>query len=314
MIKRKKRLLTPARVTIGIIGIAVIAILGAWLLLRDTNIAVLNPQGTIASQQKDLIVFTLILSLVVVVPVFTILGIVVWKYREGNTKAKYTPDVDGNRWLEVLWWGIPILIIAVLGYVTIKSTHALDPYKPLVSDVKPIKVQVVALQWKWLFLYPEQEVASVNELRIPVGTPINFELTADGPMSGFWIPNLGTQTYAMTGMSAKLSLQADKVGSYRGANSNISGKGYSDMNFQTIAMSSRKDFDKWANTLSLNEAHDHLDFMKYEELAKPDTVDKPIYYHLHDINLYTRIINKYMSGHNEDSDTTMHDHMNGNEN
>lgn len=315
MTKRKQRLFTPGRVAISIVLLTIICALGTWLLLQDKNIAVLNPQGTIAAQQKDLIVFTSILSLVVVVPVFVMLGLFTWKYREGNTKAIYTPDADGNRWLELLWWGIPVVIIGILGYVTIKSTHELDPYKPLVSNVAPLKVQVVALQWKWLFLYPDQEVASVNELRIPVGTPVNFEITADAPMSAFWIPNLGTQTYAMTGMTAKLSLMADKAGSYRGSNSNINGKGYADMDFQAIAMPTRADFDKWADTLSLNKAHEHLEWTSYKELAKPAIIEKPQYFHLHDTDLYSKIVEQYMSGrHSENgqkTDGNTHEHDDG---
>lgn len=288
--------------------LSVISGLGTWLLLDGKNIAVLNPQGVIATQQKDLIIFTLLLSLIVVVPVFVMLGVFAWKYREGNTGAKYTPEVDGNRWMEALWWGIPVLIIAILGYVTVKSTHELDPYKPLASDVKPVKVQVVALQWKWLFLYPEQHVASINELRIPAGTPVNFEITADAPMSAFWIPNLGTQTYAMTGMTAKLSLQADKPGSYRGSNSNINGVGYAEMDFQAVAMSSRKAFDDWAAALGKDKSHKHLDKDIYEDLAKPTRGNKVTFYHLHDADLYDTVIEKYMPISHHNGGTSASDH------
>lgn len=283
---------------------ALIISFGTWLLLAGKNIAVLNPQGPIAAQQKDLIIFTLLLSAVIVIPVFVMLGVISWKYREGNSKAKYTPNADGNRWLEALWWGIPIVIIGILGVVAWVSTHQLDPYKPLVSNVKPLNVQVVALQWNWLFLYPDQGVASLNELRIPAGTPVNFELTADAPMSAMWIPSLGTQTYAMTGMSAKLSLQADRPGSYRGSNSNISGKGYADMNFQAIAMPNRQAFDEWVSTLSKEKAHNHLEWTTYQELAKPSTDNKVTYYHLHEPKLYTMVIEKYMpSGHGTNTES-----------
>lgn len=283
--------------------------LGTWLLLDGKNIAVLNPQGVIAAQQKDLIIFTLLLSFIVVVPVFVMLGVFAWKYREGNTNAKYTPDVDGNRWMETLWWGIPVIIIAILGYVTVKSTYELDPYKPIASDVKPLKVQVVALQWKWLFLYPDQHVASVNELRIPAGTPVDFEITADAPMSAFWIPNLGSQTYAMTGMTAKLSLQADKPGSYRGSNSNINGVGYAEMDFQAVAMSSRKAFDDWSVALSKEKTHEHLDADIYEEMAKPSRGNKVTFYHLHDVDLYDKVIEKYMPISHHGDGTKADDHQ-----
>lgn len=268
-----------------------------WFLSMDKNVAVFNPHGQIAAQQKDLIIFTLWLSAVVVIPVFIMLGLFAWKYREGNHKSTYTPDVEGNKWVEALWWGIPITIIGILCVVTWVTTHQLDPYKPLESSVKPVKVQVVALQWKWLFIYPEQQVVSVNELKIPARTPINFEITADGPMSAFWIPNLGTQTYAMTGMSAKLSLIADKPGMYRGSNTNINGVGYSDMDFDAIAIP-EDEFAKWAKKTATerDRAGYHFDWEKYEQVAKPSRHDKVAYYHLHIPDLYTKVINKFMHG------------------
>lgn len=311
MIKRGWRKPTPAKIAIGIAIVVGATIALFWFLLDGKNIAVFNPQGVIAAKQKDLILFTLMLSLIVVLPVFAMLGIFAWKYREGNAGATYTPEVEGNKWLELLWWGIPVIIIAILGFVTVKSTYELDPYKSLSSEVKPIKVQVVALQWKWLFLYPEQNVATVNVLRVPAGTPVNFELTADGPMSSFWIPNLGSQRYAMSGMNAKLSLQADKPGVYRGSNSNISGKGYADMNFEVIAMQSRSDFDKWVKDLNLQKNHEHIDWDEYGVLIKPTIVKKPVYYHLHDDTLYDKIVNKYMAASQGNHDLQSYDREEG---
>lgn len=268
-----------------------------WLLTLDKNVAVMNPQGAIAAQQKDLIIFTLILSAIVVVPVFIMLGVFAWKYRADNKKAMYTPDVEGNRAIEALWWGIPILIIAVLSVITWITTHQLDPYKKLDSDVKPVKVQVVALQWKWLFIYPEQELVTINELKIPARTPIEFEITADGPMSAFWIPNLGTQTYAMTGMTAKLSLIADNEGIYRGSNSNISGEGYSDMYFNAVAIP-EKEFADWAKETAIERDSKgyHFEWPEYEKLAEPSKADKVAYFHLHDPYLFDKIVAKFMHG------------------
>lgn len=293
MSKKKRSFFTPVKIIAYIICVSIIAGLGLWLYLADKDVAVFNPQGIIASQQRDLIVFTLLLSVVVVVPVFVLLGVFAWKYREGNG-ARYTPEVEGNRWLEILWWGIPIIIIGILSVVTWVSTHQLDPYKPIESNVKAVKVQVVALQWKWLFLYPEQNVATVNELKIPAGTPISFELTADGPMSAFWIPSLGSQVYAMSGMSTKLSLQADRPGQYRGSNTNINGKGYAGMSFKAVALQSRDDFDKWARKIQAEKGHNHMDSGIYEELMKPSEKTPVTYYHLHDTGLYDKIVNKYM--------------------
>jgi cytochrome o ubiquinol oxidase subunit 2 len=259
------------------------------------NAPVLNPKGIIAKQEFDLLMFTLALSAVVVIPVFAMIGFFAWKFREDNHKAKYTPEEDGNKYLEAVWWGIPLIIIGILSVVTWVSTHQLDPYKPLDSDVKPIKVQVVALQWKWLFIYPEQNVATINELVIPAGTPVNLEISADAPMSAFWVPSLAGQKYAMNGMSSKLSLMADEPGRYFGTNTNINGEGYSEMNFQARALESRRHFDLWAEALVGLPSHATLDWAEYERIAKPSHDDPVMYYHLHDINLYNKIINKYMN-------------------
>lgn len=296
MTKRKKPLLTPVRVIGASVLLTSIICLATWLFLADKNVAVLNPKGIIASQQVDLMLFTLILSVVVVVPVFAILGLFAWRYREGNTKkVAYAPDEDGNTLLEAIWWGIPIFIIGILSVVTWVSTHQLDPYKSIASDEKAIKVQVVALQWKWLFMYPEYGVASVNELKMPVGVPVDFEITADSPMSAFWIPNLGSQVYAMNGMTSKLSLRADKEGSYRGSNTNISGEGYADMHFQAIALKDRAAFDAWVKGIEGNVLYKQLDEDTYKELVKPSKKNPVTYYQSYDTGLFGRILQKYMA-------------------
>ncbi|MDB5177898.1 MAG: Ubiquinol oxidase subunit 2, partial [Candidatus Saccharibacteria bacterium] len=282
MKKTNRPFFTPWRVATLIIFVGIIARLGVFLLLNGKNIAVLNPQGVIADKQMDLIIFTTLLGLVVIVPVFIMLFAFAWKYREGNTKAKYMPEADGNRLIETIWWVIPLIIIVVLSVVTWISTHDLDPYKKLTSDTKAITVRVVALQWKWLFIYPEQGIATVNEVRFPEDTPVNFEITADAPMSAFWIPNLGTQTYAMNGMTTKLSLEADKVGEYRGSNTNINGEGYAEMNFKAIS-TTRKEFDLW--TKAIAGSNSHLDWTTYEELAKPSKNQPVVYYMLHEPDL-----------------------------
>lgn len=278
-----------------IIGVSTLTVIAAvWgfaLLIKGADVSVLNPQGVIAEKQKDLLIFTFLLGMVVVIPVFIMLFGFAWRYREDNSKAKYTPDHDSSKWLETLWWGIPIVIIGILSVVTWVTSHDLDPYKPLSSDKKPLTIKVVALQWKWLFLYPDQGIATVNEVRFPEDTPVNFELTADAPMNGFWIPSLGSQTYAMSGMSSKLSLQADNTGEYRGSSTNISGEGYAGMNFAAISMTDLE-FDRWAGVLA--ESEGHLDWDTYQELAKPSK-DAPVTtYMLHDPALYDKIIAKYM--------------------
>jgi len=278
----------------GLALIVVASIVIAVISMQDADVSVLNPKGAVAEAERDLFWFTLSLSAFVVIPVFTMLAVFAWRYRENNKRAKYTPDASHNIWIETLWWGIPILIIAILSIVTWISTHQLDPYKPLASNEKPIKIQVIAMQWKWLFLYPEQEVASINVLKIPVGIPINFEVTADAPMSTFWIPSLGTQIYAMNGMSARLSLIANEPGVYRGSNSNISGEGYADMSFNVETLPDRQAFERWAAMVRDQSNHNHMDMGTYEKLARPSKADPPSYLHLHDTGLYAKVIDKYM--------------------
>lgn len=302
-----------AKVVAGIV-IAVAVVYGSYLLLRDLNFDVFNSQGEVANKERDLILFTLALSLIVVIPVFTMLVIFSLRYREGRKKkAVYKPDWDFHAGLETIWWGIPIAIILVLSVVTWISTHDLDPYKPLDSDVKPVPVQVVALQWKWLFIYPEQGVASVNLLQIPEKTPINFTITSDAPMNSFWIPSLGGQIYAMSGMSTKLHLMADRTGDFKGSSANISGTGFASMNF-VARSTSQADFDKWVDNIKNSHDFETLDLATYNKLAMPDIVEKPILYSLGDYQLYDRIVLKYMMPphtiNKEATDTTdnmMHD-------
>ncbi len=266
----------------------------ATVFFSVTNVAVLNPKGDIASQQRDLIVFTVMLIAIVVIPVFIMLAMFGWKYRESNKKkSTYTPNWDGNGWLETIWWGIPIIIISILGVVTWQTSHSLDPFKALDSTKKPLSVQVVALQWKWLFIYPEQRVASVNQLQIPTDTPIDFTITADSPMNAFWIPSLGSQIYAMAGMSTQLHLIANEAGDYKGSSANISGKGFADMAFIARA-GSQGEFDAWVDAAAQSKRG--LDMTTYADLAQPGSVKDPTYYALKDNDLYDKIVMKYMDG------------------
>lgn len=279
------------KISIGVVlGAAIIGLF--VVLLSGVDIAVLNPKGIIADQQKSLIVFTVLLSLVVVVPVFILLFVISWKYREGNTKAKYTPDNDHNTALEIVWWGIPIAIILLLSVITWKTSHELDPYKALESDTKPLTIQVVALQWKWLFIYPEQGIASVNLLPFPEKTPLNFLITSDAPMNSFWIPSLGGQVYAMSGMTTKLHLMADSVGTYKGSSANISGEGFAKMKFDANSLS-RDDFDAWVS--KAKSSGNMLSDKTYATLAAPSTVDSPSAYTLQSKDLFTNILMKYMT-------------------
>jgi len=286
MSKKRK----PILFTFVALGIIMLAVMLFW----GTNVAVFNPQGPIAREQLDLIIVTSLLSLIVVLPVFALTFYIVWKYRATNTsgkKAPYRPDWDRHRGIEAVWWLVPFVLIGILSVVIWKSSHDLDPYKPLASDKKPVTVQVIALDWKWLFIYPEQNIASVNHVQFPVDTPVNFRLTADAPMNSFWIPQLGGQVYAMAGMQTKLHLMADKIGSYQGSSANISGEGFAGMTF-TAKASSQKDFDAWVR--SVKKAEDRLDAQSYEALAKPGKNHPVTYYASSEKGLYDTVIMKYM--------------------
>jgi cytochrome o ubiquinol oxidase subunit 2 len=258
------------------------------------DIVLLEPAGTIADQQRDLMNIAGLLSLIIIVPVFFLTFFIAWKYRAGNHKAKHSPDWDHNIWLESLWWAIPCIIIVILAVITWKSTHALDPYRQLDSAKKPVTIEVVALQWKWLFIYPEQNIATVNYVQFPEKTPVNFKITADAPMNSFWIPKLGGQVYAMSGMTTKLHLMADGTGVYRGSSANLSGKGFANMRFMAKSTSAR-DFDTWV--ADNQKSHPALTFEQYENLAKPSEKNPITYYASPEQNLYDRVIRKYMPEH-----------------
>jgi cytochrome o ubiquinol oxidase subunit 2 len=281
----KKRFFLALAFTLLVLGVITFALL-------TSNGPELKPAGVIADRQKNLMIFTTLLSLVVIVPVFILTFAIAWRYREGNTKARYTPDWDGHKLLEIIWWGIPCAIILVLGIVTWQTSHQLDPFKPLNTTEKPVTIQVVALQWKWLFLYPDEHIATVNFVQFPEKTPVRFQITSDAPMNSFWIPALGSQIYAMSGMSTELNLEANHTGVFQGASANISGEGFADMHFVAHAVT-RTDYDKWANTVRGSAAS--LGSDTYAELRKPSRGTKTASYLLTEPELYNTIVMKYMT-------------------
>ena len=272
-----------------------------YLLVSPAHFDVLSPSGAIAKQQHSLLLFALGLSALVVIPVFTMLGMFAWKYREG-AGGKHQPEWGENRALETLWWGIPIIVIVVLAVVAWRTSHTLDPYRPIASESKTLEVQVVAMQWKWLFLYPNKNIATVNKLVIPENVRVHFTITADAPMSAFWVPALGTQIYAMNGMSSQLNLIADHTGQFNGYSTNINGKGYSDMVFTVDALSV-KDFNAWTDGIA--GSSQIMNKSAYEKLSQPGTAPKADYA-LPDTSLYGTIMSKYMS-----DNTVEHSNMGG---
>ena len=270
-----------------------VAIIGLLVFVtQGRDMPLLNTQGTIAHQQRDLLLITFGLGMLVVIPVLWLLFAIAWKYRATNTKAKYEPDMEGNFKLEALWWGIPFAIILVLAVITYITSHSLDPYKKLESSKEAIEVQVIAMEWKWLFIYPQKNVATLNYLNIPEDTPVNFTITSDAPMNSFWVPSLGGQVYAMSGMSTKLHLMADSVGTYNGSSANISGDGFADMRFKVNSLS-ETDFSRWL--IKSANSKDLLTKASYDKLAEPSKGGGEITYMLIENDLYNKVIMKYMA-------------------
>jgi cytochrome o ubiquinol oxidase subunit 2 len=278
-----------------VLSLGVVIFLALYLVnyMGTHNMGILNPKGIIAYAEKDLMFTAVFLMLIVVIPVFGMLFGFVWRYREGNTNknVKYTPEWSNNIVLEVIWWLIPSVIIVVLSVITWRSTHDLDPFRPLSPHLKPVTIQVVALNWKWLFIYPEEHIATVNYIAFPKDTPINFVITADAPMNAFWIPQLGTQIYAMPGMSAKLHLMADEAGDYQGVSSNFSGDGFSGMKFIAHA-TSEEEYKAWLANVRASTST--LTLATYKDIARASK-DNPVMYYSSVIDsLYTDIIATYM--------------------
>ncbi|WP_184072889.1 ubiquinol oxidase subunit II [Paraburkholderia sp. CI2] len=263
------------------------------LLSGCSNLDILNPKGSVGLAERDLIATSTWAMLIVVVPVIALTLFFAWRYRASNRNAEYRPGWTHSTAIEVAVWTIPTLIILFLAVLTWKSTHELDPYRPLESQVKPINVEVVALDWKWLFIYPDLGIASVNQLAIPVGTPVNFRITSDTVMNSFFIPQLGGQIYAMAGMQTRLHLIADHAGDYAGLAANFSGKGFSDMKFRTLA-TSPEDFNAWVE--KVRASSDRLDMDRYHAVSEPSEKDPVRYFSTVDPKLFNNIIARYNNG------------------
>ncbi|HYA00092.1 MAG TPA: ubiquinol oxidase subunit II [Candidatus Binatia bacterium] len=270
---RGRRRLAFRAIVIAVAAAAVVA--AAVGYLRTVDVPVLEPKGTVGLQELHLILFAAGLSLLVVVPVYALAITFAVRYREGNARARYEPGLEANTRVEVVWWGIPTLLIVVLSVVTWTSSQALDPYRPLSSSARPLTVQVVALDWKWLFIYPDQHIAAVNQLVVPTGTPVKLLITADAPMNAFWIPQLGSQIYAMPGMQAQLNLDATTPGAYTGLSANLSGIGFSSMSFETRC-TSQAGFQSWIATVRASPSR--LDESTYAALAVPAVNPRVSYY------------------------------------
>jgi cytochrome o ubiquinol oxidase subunit II len=244
-------------------------------LLAGCHMVLLQPSGAVAAQQGHLIVASTVLMLLIVVPVIALTVIFAWRYRHSNSAATYAPDWDHSTQLELVIWAAPLLIIIALGALTWISSHTLDPYRPLrhldvsrtvPAAVKPLTIEVVALDWKWLFIYPEQGIAVVNEVAAPVDVPINFRITASSVMNSFFVPALAGQIYAMPGMQTQLNAVINRQGDYDGFSANYSGAGFSGMHFKFRGLSAG-DFAQWVQ--AAKSSGRELDNESYLRLEKP---------------------------------------------
>ncbi len=267
-----------------------LAVLG-YLYFEIGTVAVLAPMGEVAAKERDLLIISTLLMLIVIIPVFIFSILIAWRYRAGNKRAKYDPNWENNNWAEFAWWSIPFIIIAVLSVLTWKSCYDLSPFKPLASSVRPIRIQVVALQWKWLFIYPDHHIASVSYLQFPKDTPLNFEITSDAPMNSFWIPQLGGQIYAMPAMRSKLHLIARQEGVFTGSSANLSGTGFAGMIFKAKACS-QDEFEEWVK--KTQQSSEVLNEATYAFLAQPSENHPTTSYLLQVNDLFDRILMKYM--------------------
>ncbi len=264
------------------------------LLLHGTNFLLFDSKGIVALKERSLLITAAVIGLSIILPVIALTLFVAYKFREGNRNAKYDPDSKHSRILEISWWVLPTAVILILGSVMWKDTHILDPTKPIDGTGKQITIQVIALQWKWLFIYPQENIATVNFVEFPQSTPINFVLTADAPMNSFWIPQLGGQMYAMAGMGTQVHLRADTIGDFAGSTAEMSGQGFTGMRF--IAHSASKmDFDSWVK--SVKQSQNNLDLSEYNKLSKP-TENNPVkVYSSVEKDLYKTVIMKFMMPH-----------------
>jgi cytochrome o ubiquinol oxidase subunit 2 len=267
----------------GLLAVALIAV----ATLGGCTDAIFDPKGPVALAERQILLNALGIMLAIVIPVIVAtLGVAFW-FRASNDRARYRPNFAYSGRLEMLVWSIPAMTVFLVGGVAWVGSHDLSPRKPIVSTVKPVRVQVVSLDWKWLFIYPDQGVASVNRLTIPVGTPVSLELTSSGVMNSFFVPQLGSQIYTMAGMVTRLHLLADYSGTYRGFSAQFSGEGFSDMHFDTDVVTNEK-FAQWLD--SARNTGPELDAKSYGDLTKPSAAVTPFTYRSVAPDLFGRIL------------------------
>lgn len=274
------------------------SLFGIFIVLSLTGcgsmafMGVLNPKGPVAYEQRELLFDSLALMMIVVLPVIIMSLAFVFHYQASHRVRDYKPNWSHNYFLEAVWWTVPCIIILILGIMTWQETHRMDPYKPLAGDNQPpLVIEAIALPWKWLFIYPQQNIATINYVEIPVGQQIEFLMTNDNvAMSAFAIPQLGSQIYTMAGMRTRLHLLGDKIGVYDGLNTQYNGDGFSDMHFQVHVVTA-DDMQQWLATVTKSPA---LTADIYQQLLNPSVGDKPRFFNGVPANFFQNVINTYM--------------------
>lgn len=260
------------------------------LLSGCSDLRLLEPGGPIGAADRNVILVAFGLMLIVLIPAVIMSFAIPWHYRATNPKAVYAPDWKESNRIEAVVWTVPALIVAALGVLVWISTERLDPYKPIASAQAPVEVEAVSMDWKWLFIYPHLGIATVNQLAFPAKTPLSLRITSDTVMTAFFIPRLGSQIYAMAGMDTRLNLEADKPGKYLGENTQYSGRGFSRMHFDALAMS-RTDFNRWVK--KVRQSPQVLDHASLAQLEKPSAGVPVEHFSAVSTNLFDSIIAKY---------------------
>jgi cytochrome o ubiquinol oxidase subunit II len=247
---------------------------------------ILDPQGPIGAAEKTILIDSLAIMLAIVVPTILATFAFAFWFRASNSKAFYWPDWEYSGRIELVVWAIPALTVILLGGVAWIGAHQLDPPKQIAGSSSPLTIQVVSLDWKWLFIYPDQKVATINSFTVPAGVPLQFQLTSASVMNAFFIPQFGSMIYTMNGMTTRLNLQADRPGTFQGLSAQFSGDGFADMHFDVHVVPSEQ-FAKWAEDAS--NAGKSLDEQGYQQIAKPSMKNEPAIYRLADPDLFRSI-------------------------
>lgn len=298
MAKHRRKPDSKKAIWLSLLGLVALSVL-LGVFISGNDVILFNPKGFVADEQHRLMVVSTLIMLAFGVPIMFMLYFIAWKYRETNNKSEFDVNAGSSKTTGFLFWAAPTAIMVILASIMIPATHKFEPQNRIGSDEETLTVQVVGLRWKWLFIYPDQKIASVNFLQIPVDRPVEFLLTTDEtPMSSFWIPHLGGQLYAMTEHINRLNLVGNEIGEYEGRTAEINGRGFSGMKFKTL-VTSEEDFETWAENTSTS--YDEFTQPMYDKLLEPSENNEIALYSKPVPGLFGNIVSKYSSGSHDHS-------------